>query len=168
MHFRSILSLCLANFATAAPSATTKYDTFNGAGQIRTRWNKGDYADLGCVTNDGKWTVDEKLCGTFTATPITNSGTIAYSYYLKSNNGPCYIYGAEFVCDKGNRGTINQFGLWYIDGVLPDASPLRVGNYGLMATWGKNPPLVEEGPQPLHLVSYTEQGKYVWLTWKEL
>ncbi|KAK3995537.1 hypothetical protein QBC44DRAFT_366325 [Cladorrhinum sp. PSN332] len=166
MHLPSILSLGLAGFTVAAPSALDKRESFNGVGQIRAQWREGDYADLGCLTNAGKWTVDETLCGNFTATPFP--GSFIYSYSLETDSGPCYTYGASIVCDNGNTGYPTIFGLWPWPNAIPNTPSLRVGNYGLMATHGNNPPTIEEGPQSVHFVTYSEKGKWVWLTWKAL
>lgn len=109
MHVTSIAPLCLAGLAAASPPALTKSQSFNGVGQIRAQWNQGDYIDLGCLTDSGKWTVNNTLCGTFTATPYTASSI--YSYRLSTNQGPCYIYGARVVCDNGNTGYEAIFGV---------------------------------------------------------
>jgi hypothetical protein len=112
MYLSSILSLWLVGSAAAAPSVLTKRDAFSGVGQIRTQWNEGDHADLGCLTDTGKWTVDDKLCGIFTAAPIP--GYSIYSYSLSTKEGPCYIYGASIVCDNGNTGYPSVFGVSYL------------------------------------------------------
>lgn len=58
--------------------------------------------------------------------------------------------------------------IWPWPNSIPNVESLRYGQYGLMATWGQNPPIAKEEPQPIHFVSYREEGKYVWLTWAGL
>ena len=51
---------------------------------------------------------------------------------------------------------------------IPGIPVLRWGQYGLMASDEPSSPGLTGQPQVLHLVSYTEKGKRVWLTWKEI
>ncbi|KAM7214441.1 hypothetical protein V8F06_010198, partial [Rhypophila decipiens] len=139
---------------------------FNGTGQIRTRWYKGNYADLGCLTKEGRWTVDESLCGVFKADRRRPAGYEIDIWYLKSKAGNCRIYAANFLCDNGGKGT--EFGPWLWPTAIPGTEVLRWGQYGLMANWVRNPPLKTDAPLDIHLVGYNEPGQYVWLTWSPL
>ncbi|KAK4151832.1 hypothetical protein C8A00DRAFT_45018 [Chaetomidium leptoderma] len=165
MHLSPAISLTLASLAAgAAMPSTSSSQTFTGTGQLRTRWNEGDHADLGCLTNTGLWTANNKLCGTFTSTQLGGSSLPVFS--LATPAGPCKIYGAQFTCGQGNEAV--AFGLWPWPNSIPGVDCLRWGQYGLMASSGRNPPNVEDPPQEIHLVSYIETGKYVWLTWGSL
>lgn len=55
--------------------------------------------------------------------------------------------------------------IWPFPNSIPGVDCLRYGQYGLMASSGRNPPVVADAPEEIHLVSYSETGKYVWLTW---
>ncbi|KAK4446760.1 hypothetical protein QBC34DRAFT_304346 [Podospora aff. communis PSN243] len=136
---------------------------FEGRGQIRLRWQEGDHADLGCLTETGKWTGNDEACGVFVATPAGNE-----LFNLGSSSGDCYVYGATFLCDGGQEAF--QFGVWpaYWPNGIPDVPVLRWGQFGVMASNERTAPGVADAPQTLHLTSYTEPGKKVWLTWKKL
>ncbi|KAK3685282.1 hypothetical protein B0T22DRAFT_213975 [Podospora appendiculata] len=138
--------------------------SFNGTGQLRAQWNSGNYTDLGCITAEGLYTSNEDLCGSFDAKATT--GSSMYTYTLTSPAGPCQIYGASLTCGKGNKAY--QFGIWPWPNSIPNVESLRWGQYGLMASSGKNPPEPNDAPEDIHFVTFSETGKYVWLTWKEL
>ncbi|VBB75938.1 Putative protein of unknown function [Podospora comata] len=172
MRISTVLSL--AGLVTAAPVPEAEAPKFGiapagqgffGAGQIRTLWNQGDHSNLGCLTNTGLWTTNESQCGTFVSKELT-TGYSVKTFQLFTSAGPCSIYGAKFYCDK--NATPFLFGLWPWPNSIPGVDSLRAGQYGLMATFGSNPPLKEEGPQEIHFVTYKETGKYVWLTWAPL
>ena len=55
--------------------------------------------------------------------------------------------------------------IWPFPNSIPGVDCLRYGQYGLMASSGRNPPVAADAPEEIHLVSYSETGKYVWLTW---
>ncbi|KAH6850522.1 hypothetical protein B0I37DRAFT_371818 [Chaetomium sp. MPI-CAGE-AT-0009] len=56
--------------------------------------------------------------------------------------------------------------IWPFPNSVPGKDCLRYGQYGLMASSGQGgPPAVGDAPLEVHFVSYSEQGKYVWLTW---
>ncbi|KAM7189572.1 hypothetical protein V8F20_010111 [Naviculisporaceae sp. PSN 640] len=141
---------------------------FGGVGQIRTRSREGpDYADLGCLTKEGRWTVNESQCGVFKADRSRPEGYGIDIWTLKSKAGPCQTWFARFKCEKGADST--EFGPWVgLPGGIPGVEVLRWGQYGLMAGYLRNPPLKTDEPQEIHFVSYTEPGKYVWLTWSPL
>lgn len=80
--------------------AAKEVQIFNGTGQLRTLWRDGDHADLGCLTDQGRWTTDDSKCGTFEATPDAKSPSL---FTLKSSAGFCKVYGAKFVCEEGNE-----------------------------------------------------------------
>ncbi|KAK4114714.1 hypothetical protein N656DRAFT_691281, partial [Canariomyces notabilis] len=141
--------------------------SFSGKGQLRTRWNEGDYADLGCLTDHGRWTSDESLCGTFTANQYTTGTYAQVAFTLTSASGPCNMLGGRLDCEPGNE-PYKYFGIWQFRNSIPGVDCFRYAQYGLMATWGKSPPTPEDPPQDLHLTSYAEPGKRVWLTWKPL
>lgn len=97
--------LTLVNLAAAAPAPAPVLDSpptlipqgsWTGVGQIRTQWSKGDYSDLGCLTDAGRWTINDKLCGVFLAKPYKESSV--KSFTLRSTKGPCKIYGATLEC----------------------------------------------------------------------
>ncbi|KAK3941017.1 hypothetical protein QBC46DRAFT_259682 [Diplogelasinospora grovesii] len=161
----NLLQLALIGFASAAPVTTTATTTtstsFSGTGQLRTQWSSGDYADLGCLTDSGEWTANDDICGQFTAVrPSQNQFT------LTSRDGPCQYYGARFTCGPGNAQY--TFGTWPFANSIPGVECLRWGLYGIMASWEKNPPDPSDAPEEIHLADYTEQGKYVWATWRPL
>ncbi|GAB1314683.1 hypothetical protein MFIFM68171_04893 [Madurella fahalii] len=177
MHLSRLLASLLsapalvASAPAPAPAPTSAVDlvdlrtkAFSGIGQLRTRWNEGDYADLGCLTDTGLWTSNDALCGTFRADQRDSFGLAVFT--LTSAAGPCRIYGGSFHCEKGNEA--HEFGIWPFPNSIPGVDCLRYGKYGLMATWGKSPPSPADPPQELHMVSYAEKGKYVWLTWAPL
>jgi hypothetical protein len=76
---------------------------FNGTGQVRTLWSNGgaklNGMDLGCLTVDGRWTIDEELCGVFSGVR-TQTGTELNTamIYLETASGPCGRNNVEFVC----------------------------------------------------------------------
>ncbi|KAL2258656.1 hypothetical protein VTK26DRAFT_7962 [Humicola hyalothermophila] len=195
MHLRTLLALALTGaFATANPIPNPAPDpvpapapdpvaapqsdsfvslvpwppsggSFVGLGQLRARWNEGDYADLGCLTETGRWTTDEGLCATFRATPLDGYSTLP-TYTLTSAAGPCWIIGAAFECGWGKEPA--KFGLWPFPNSIPGMDCLRYGNYGLMSASKGGPPKAEDGPQEIHFTSYSDPGKWVWLTWKSI
>lgn len=137
---------------------------FEGKGQLRTVWWQGDHADLGCLTSAGLWTADEKLCGVFEAARADDDRSL---FTLSTEDGWCRIYGAQFTC---NGQEAYSFGTWpenWPNGI-PGVQVLRFGQYGIMASSGRNPPEVVDKPQEIHFTSYNEVGKYVWLTWMPL
>jgi hypothetical protein len=104
------LTLTLSSLAASAvalptpassSSPTRAVTTFEGTGQLRTLWNDGDHADLGCLTDTGLWTADYKLCGTFTGTALDSSSLRTFT--LTSAAGPCKILGTRFTCQEGNE-----------------------------------------------------------------
>ena len=103
---RLLAALLLATLTTAIPAGNSPTPrstaSFTGRGQIRTLWNQGDYADLGCLTAAGLWTTNNSLCGTFTGTALTTSSLPTFR--LSSSAGPCWIYGAQFKCEQGGAG----------------------------------------------------------------
>ncbi|KAK4467211.1 hypothetical protein QBC42DRAFT_2736 [Cladorrhinum samala] len=68
----------------------------------------------------------------------------------------------------GHTGYEAIFGLWPYPNSIPNVPSLSYGYYGLRATSGNNPPLARETLRDIHLVSYIENGKHVWLPWKEV
>ncbi|SPQ21426.1 536990c9-d2c6-4d05-980b-aaab1fa32765 [Thermothielavioides terrestris] len=159
-----------ARAPTAAPtSSPSPPKSFIGKGQLRTRWNDGDYADLGCLTDGGQWTANETLCGVFTGAPLAQP-TGMWQFTLTTAEGGCYIIGSEFKCDHGNPTypTAYYFWVYPLPNAIPGVDCLGYSQYGLMASDGKNPPSPEDPPEEIHLVSYSEVGKYVWLTWRAL
>lgn len=102
----SLLSGSALVAAVPAPAPTVdlidlRSKSFSGIGQLRTRWNDGDYADLGCLTDTGLWTSDDSLCGIFRAVQRDAFGLAAFT--LTSAAGPCKIYGGSFTCSKDNE-----------------------------------------------------------------
>ncbi|KAK1757169.1 hypothetical protein QBC47DRAFT_444068 [Echria macrotheca] len=143
-------------------SARPAQQSFQGTGQLRTTWRDGDHADLGCLTDRGRWTSDNSTCGTFEATPDPQTPSV---FTLKTDAGYCNVYGAEFTCDAGNEA--QPFGTWpenWPNGI-PGQKVLRWGQYGLMASSAAGPPSLADAPEAIHLASYNEPGKFVWLTW---
>ncbi|KAK3326071.1 hypothetical protein B0H66DRAFT_146394 [Apodospora peruviana] len=155
----------LLGFATLA-SAARKLSIFRGTGQIRTLWNDGNHDDLGCLTDTGLWTSDETLCGVFEAARHNISPSKLTAFTLTSAAGPCQLHGARFTCEPGNEAY--EFGTWPWPNSVPGVECLRWGQYGLMASFGRNPPSPADPPQEIHMVSSIEEGKYVWLAWAEL
>lgn len=83
---------------------------FGGIGQIRTRSKDGpDYVDLGCLTKEGRWTVNESQCGVFKADRSRPEGYGIDIWTLKSKAGPCQTWFARFKCEKGADST--EFGV---------------------------------------------------------
>ncbi|KAK3297243.1 uncharacterized protein B0H64DRAFT_372631 [Chaetomium fimeti] len=158
-----LLSLLTTTTTTTAHPTTPRSTTgFTGRGQLRTLWNEGDHADLGCLTPAGLWTTDNAHCGTFTGTALGTSSLPTFT--LTSAAGPCRIYGGRFTCGGGDAGV--EFGIWPFPNSIPGKDCLRYGQYGLMASSGEGgPPAVGDPALEVHFVSYSEQGKYVWLTW---
>ncbi|KAL1840379.1 hypothetical protein VTJ49DRAFT_505 [Mycothermus thermophilus] len=137
---------------------------FNGTGQLRTVYNRPPHDDLGCLTKDGKWTVDEPLCGVFTAVRTGN-----YNDYTLSaeGSGPCGIDHIYFTCGEGVTPRI--FSTWGDNVPAPGLTVLRVGQYGVFATDAPDsPPPPGAEPLRIHFYSASEKGKYAWLGWKEL
>ncbi|KAK3346362.1 hypothetical protein B0T25DRAFT_461419 [Lasiosphaeria hispida] len=162
--FTHILKLsALWLIATATPIAAA----FNGTGELHTLWSAGDHADLGCITDEGLWTARETACGAFEAVPVPDTSM----YTLTTAAGACWVRGARFTCGEGNEafnfGVIILFFSNWPNGI-PGVKVLRYGQYGLMASRSNGPPGLTDSPKPIHLVSYSETGKYVWLTWKDL
>ena len=115
VSLKSILALAtLAVSALAAPTPTPEntpepYDPkpntlFNGTGQVRTRNWKGDHEDLGCLTKEGRWTVNEALCGVFKAERFRPDRGSIDLWRLSSKAGPCRLYGSDFICETGFAG----------------------------------------------------------------
>ncbi|KAL1838627.1 hypothetical protein VTJ49DRAFT_2464 [Mycothermus thermophilus] len=134
--------------ATVPAAADDDFQYFSGRGQVRTYYIHDDQPDLGCLTNDGRWTVDEYRCGVFFATRLTN-GDISWnsSFLLEAQgSGPCgydYYDRGTFNCGSGINATI----FWR----LIDAPP---------------PPGAE--PLEIHWYGASEKGKWAYLGWKTL
>lgn len=89
---RSVAASLLALAALLPVSIAAS--AFDGRGQLRTLYISGDHEDLGCLTSDGKWTVNEDQCGVFIADRINEA-----EYYLSSEKaGPCGVQAATFKC----------------------------------------------------------------------
>ncbi|KAK4035225.1 hypothetical protein C8A01DRAFT_38317 [Parachaetomium inaequale] len=166
MRPHALVTLALTSLTTAAAIPTSSPPrsppSFTGKGQLRALWNQGDHADLGCLTATGLWTADDSLCGTFTAAKLDTSSLPTYT--LTSAAGPCHIYGARFECGQGYQGY--EFGIWPFPNSIPGKDCLRYGQYGLMGSSGQGgPPASGDPAVDIHFVSYSEKGKYVWLTW---
>lgn len=86
---RNTVLLALAGAASAT--------TFNGTGQLRALASSvsGNGTSIGCITDTGAWTMDEDLCGTFTA---TRGSTSAIYVTLSTLNGPCTLDKSNFTC----------------------------------------------------------------------
>jgi hypothetical protein len=67
---------------------------FTGIGQLRTVYIRDDHEDLGCLTNTGKWTVDEAQCGNFAAVQIKEG----QFHLVAAGVGGCGIEVATFKC----------------------------------------------------------------------
>ncbi|KAL2162955.1 hypothetical protein VTH06DRAFT_6791 [Thermothelomyces fergusii] len=160
MYSRTLLLAALASSQLAAG------ETFIGRGQLRTLWNEGDHEDLGCLTDTGLWTTNEALCGTFTGTALDVSTLRTFT--LSTATGPCTILGAQFTCGQGNEPA--WFGIYVWPNAIPDKDCLRYGQYGLMASRaeGGGPPAPDQDPIEINFSSYSEKGKWVWVTWKAL
>ena len=154
-------SFFLATAITLIASALADDGSFDGIGQLRTRLQEGDHADIGCLTETGLWTGNDEKCGVFVA---TSAGDALFN--LTSIVGDCYVHGAAFRCDGGEAAY--QFGEWPKDwpNGVPGVPVLRWGLYGLMASEERTAPGIADAPQEVHLTSYSEPGKRFWLTWK--
>jgi hypothetical protein len=75
---------------------------FFGIGRL-TALNDSNQAYMGCFTDAGLWTVDERQCGTFTgvvATDVPYDGAL----YLNSTLGSCGLgVNSVFTCGTGYR-----------------------------------------------------------------
>lgn len=110
---KSLLLTTLAGAAavSAAPTTTAEAKNFEGTGQIRATYYQDTYEDLGCLTNQGLWTADESLCGTFTAETVGEYR----QYTLTTPAGPCYINHVRLAC--GGKPAENNnivFGVRYL------------------------------------------------------
>lgn len=125
VSFKSLVALAtLAVSALAAPAPAPDNKPapgpkppalFNGTGHVRTRNWQGDYEDLGCITKEGRWTINEALCGVFKASRFRPKGGSIDLWKLSSKAGPCRIYGAEFICESGFEGYDFGVSLWKLD-----------------------------------------------------
>ncbi|KAK4224243.1 hypothetical protein QBC38DRAFT_25008 [Podospora fimiseda] len=140
---------------------------FSGLGQIRTLYIGRDHDDLGCLTSQGKWTTDEALCGTFYAYRLSTNAKGMSTFRLAGVDvGICGIAPAGVFKCGGVKDV--DFGTWGNEGPVKHRDVLRYGQYGVVASYGNNPPAPEEGPLQVHFYSGAEKGKYVWLVWKSL
>ena len=80
------------NVKSASESPSSK--DFTGIGQLRTLYIRDDHEDLGCLTNTGKWTVNEAQCGNFAAVQIKEG----QFHLVAAGVGGCGIEGATFKC----------------------------------------------------------------------
>ncbi|KAL2272000.1 hypothetical protein VTJ83DRAFT_1371 [Remersonia thermophila] len=159
MHTRTVIVFLLsAIFPIAAALA------FNGTGQVRTLYNRQPHDDLGCLTKDGKWTVDEPLCGVFTARRTGN-----YNDYTLSAEGAgaCGLDHIYFVCGEDVAPYI--FSTWGDNFPAAGLTVLRYGQYGVFATDAPDsPPAPGAEPLRIRLYSASDKGKWAWLGWNEL
>ncbi|KAL2158164.1 hypothetical protein VTH06DRAFT_4732 [Thermothelomyces fergusii] len=157
----SLLALAaLLPIATAVPGPSS----FTGYGQLRALYNKGDHEDLGCLTSDGKWTVDEDRCGIFLSDRINDSQQFRL-YGVGA--GQCGIDVATFKCNTEIKTTV--FGTWGLPGPIPGHELLRYSQYGVFATDAQySPPEPGDEPLAIHLYSGREKGKWAWLEWRHV
>ncbi|KAK0724876.1 hypothetical protein B0H67DRAFT_481070 [Lasiosphaeris hirsuta] len=156
--------LKLSALSLLATAATPIAAVFNGTGELRTLWNAGDHADLGCLTDEGQWIAQDTECGAFEAVQVNDTAL----YTLTTAVGACRVRGSRFTCGEDNEAY--NFGTWpenWPNGI-PGVKVLRWGQYGLMASKNNGPPALTDSPKDIYFVSYSESGKYVWLTWKDL
>ncbi|KAL2195399.1 hypothetical protein P885DRAFT_79339 [Corynascus similis CBS 632.67] len=163
---RSLNTLLLALTALlplSAAAAVAKRPAFTGPGQLRTFYIRGDHEDLGCVTSEGKWTVDESQCGVFVTERLDSN-----QFHLRAlKAGQCGIDVATFKCGGGVKEAV--FGTWGTSGPVSGTEVLRYSQYGIMATDAPDsPPTRHQEPLAMHFYSGSEKGKYVWLGWKAL
>jgi hypothetical protein len=78
----------------SSESPSTK--DFTGLGQLRALYFRDDHEDLGCLTNTGKWTVDEAQCGNFAAVQIKEG----QFHLVAAGVGGCGIERATFKCES--------------------------------------------------------------------
>ncbi|RYP68697.1 hypothetical protein DL770_008397 [Monosporascus sp. CRB-9-2] len=152
------LAAAVSAFAVVAQAAN-----FEGKGQLRALWNDPVHMgeDLGCITQEGFWTVDEDKCGTFTSEKST---TATYPLQIKGELG--YCQPSPFDCTKSAQ-TTPGFSTW-VDVTVPGRGVLVSGNGGIYASdTGNNPPLPGEVSK-IKFYSGTEKGKWIWLGWKAL
>jgi len=83
--------LILATISLAAARS------FSGRGQLRATWRDGEHNDLGCVTDEGRWTTDDTRCGTFEASPVPETPTM---FTLQSAAGFCKVFEGRFMCNQ--------------------------------------------------------------------
>ncbi|KAL2189191.1 hypothetical protein L209DRAFT_752412 [Thermothelomyces heterothallicus CBS 203.75] len=161
---RSLAAFLLALTALLlTPTAASGSPSFTGHGQLRALHNTGDHEDLGCLTSEGKWTVEEPLCGVFAADRIDD-----YQFRLRSiEAGECGVDVATFKCGGGVKAA--GFGTWGTPGPVPGYDVLRYSQYGVLATNAPDsPPAPGEEPLAIHFYSGSEKGKWIWLGWKAL
>jgi hypothetical protein len=103
MYLSALVGLFSIPALVAGAAIPVPSKSFSGKGQLRTRWNEGDYADLGCLTDHGRWTSDESLCGTFTANQYTTGTYAQVAFTLTSASGPCNMLGGRLDCEPGNE-----------------------------------------------------------------
>ncbi|KAL2155747.1 hypothetical protein VTH82DRAFT_489 [Thermothelomyces myriococcoides] len=153
---RSVAASLLALAALLPVSIAAS--AFDGRGQLRTLYISGDHEDLGCLTSDGKWTVNEDQCGVFIADRINEA-----EYYLSSEKaGPCGVQAATFKCAEDVKPGIFR-------GPIPGHEVLRYSQYGVFATNAPDsPPALNAEPLAIHFYSGIEKGKWVWLGWESL
>ena len=66
--------------------------------------------------------------------------------------------------DVGGMDANERKQIWPFPNSIPGVDCMRYGNYGLMASSKGGPP--HGSPQEVHFTSYSEPGKWVWLTWE--
>ncbi|QKX56860.1 uncharacterized protein TRUGW13939_03967 [Talaromyces rugulosus] len=149
-------SILLFSLLGAAASALD----FQGAGQIRT-WNQTG-TDLGCLTKQAQWTVDETQCDSF------SGKRNATGIYLTASTGvPCGIDNVKVVCQDGLSTVTSTWGLFYGGSPYPDHDVLGFGEYGLMAsTEDYVPTKATDAPVTIEFWGDTNVQPFVWLTWK--
>lgn len=103
---RTTSTIALSILAALIPSASAT--PWNGTGLVRTIDSDAPNDEIGCLTSDGRWTVDEHLCGVFTAVP---TGANDWEFTLTSQGaGPCSVVDPYwFTC--GPNVTAWKFGV---------------------------------------------------------
>lgn len=80
---------------------------FTGLGQLRALYIRDDHEDLGCLTNTGKWTVNEAQCGNFAAVQIKEG----QFHLVAAGVGGCGVEAGVFRCERDVKA--GTFGVSY-------------------------------------------------------
>ncbi|KAM7200368.1 hypothetical protein V8F20_005345 [Naviculisporaceae sp. PSN 640] len=166
---KSLLLTALAGAVavSAAPTVAAAAQNFEGKGQIRATYYQDTYEDLGCLTDQGLWTTNESLCGTFTGVTVGDYR----QYTLTTAAGACYVDHISLKC--GNKPADNNntvFGIYPVAQQIGGGEAFRYGQYGLMGgVGGVYPPGPNDPPIAVKFWSSVDiDKKMVWLTWKAL
>jgi hypothetical protein len=137
----------------ASPTLRDAATPFLGTGRL-TALHDTDREYMGCITDAGLWTIDERQCGTFKGVSTDNYGGV----HLSSALGICGVCnGCGLVFSCGKEGVETDFYVRVVAGVPEYSNRFKTNRHGLQGryrcifTLGISPPPIITHRTPIQL-----------------